>query len=149
MALHRNRKLSQRETRADFLCQPTAHSLTVSFQACPPPPPRHPFDWVCLGATLTLPRKSININLDVILSLSLAICVFDAPSPHSHAPPDSSLSYPLEGTVFDRRLKFNKTETKYEKPPPETPISIIKAPMPLDPDKFLGIRLVPVKNEFK
>lgn len=84
----------------------------------------------------------------MILSLSLAICVFDAPT-LTPMHPDSSLSYPLEGTVFDRRLKFNKTETKYEKPSPETPISIIKAPMPLDPDKFLGIRAVPVKNEFK
>lgn len=144
MALHRNRKLSQWKTRADFLCQPTAQSLLPSINH----PRQHPFDWVFLGAALTLPRKSININLDVILSLSLAICVFEAP-PLTPMHPDSYLSYPLEGTVFDRRLKFNKTETKYEKPPPETPISIIKAPMQLDPDKFLGIRAVPVKNEFK
>lgn len=94
-----------------------------------------PCDGVCLGATLTLPQKSININLDVILSLSLAICVFDVPNsqlPHPLPPTLLTPLYTQESSVFDGRLKFNKTETKYVKPPSETPISIIKPPLPLE-----------------
>lgn len=71
----------------------------------------------------------------MILSLSLAICVFDVPNsqlPHPLPPTLLTPLYTQECSVFDGRLKFNKTETKYVKPPSETPISIIKPPMPLE-----------------